>query len=219
MINRKKLVPVTVGVDEAGRGAWAGPIFGAAAYVPEDFKERVRDSKKMSRDQRENLYSKILKKCSVAMHAIYSKPIDDHGIQWANAEVLRSSAITLDKHLNSIGMKIGKLIVDGSYEMIQKHVLDGPAVDFPWDNIEIRYEVGADDKYPSVSVASVVAKVMRDRRMAGFASTYPEYGFHRHMGYGTTEHREAINKYGFCPIHRKSYHIKGLEENTNESDS
>jgi len=192
-----ELTGLVAGVDEVGRGALAGPIFGAAVALLPTWDKPLKDSKQYTALQREQLYSEIIKQ-PVSVVGVYG--IDEIGIQDANKKVMKDSAETLDHHLRSIGMYIRKLLVDGTME-----------VDFDLPDAVIRYEAKADEHYTCVAAASIVAKHLRDQRMKECAAVYPQYGFAEHVGYYCTSHIEAIKKYGYCPIHRRSYHIKELD--------
>jgi ribonuclease HII len=181
-----------VGIDEAGRGPLAGPVCAGAVVIDDrtDVSEIVRDSKKMTAKQREKSFDFILGNslaCGVCM--IGPKDIDRYGIQKAVQRAMQGALSEVEKML---GKRAEYLIVDGTnVESI-----------LGYDMLKIK---GGDIKHYSISCASVLAKVTRDRYMIEISKKYPEYGFDRHMGYGTKQHIEAITKYGPCDIHRRSF--------------
>ena len=189
----------TIGIDEVGRGPIAGPVAVGAFLVldpalPEEiekFPVPLRDSKQLSGVQREAWYKHIEGwqeegKCDFAVVMISAGDIDKHGISRA---IKRALAETLEiiecdeSHL---------ILLDGSLHAPNKFV----------QQITI---IKGDEKEPVISLASIVAKVTRDRHMVKLAERYPQYGFERHKGYGTEEHYEAIKKHGLTPLHRKSF--------------
>ncbi len=181
-----------VGVDEAGKGPWAGPVTAGAVIIHSDKQivKIVRDSKIMTRIQREKAYKKIVKKSSgFGIGIIGEKEIDRVGIQKA----VKKAMIMAIKDLKlKFKIDISYLLVDGSKTMPLRK------------NDSQRIKRGGLYHY-SISAASVLAKVTRDKIMLGLAKKYPLYGFDKHVGYGTKMHFNALGKYGICPIHRKSY--------------
>lgn len=177
-----------IGIDEVGRGCWAGPLYMCAYVISKDsgFFEGVNDSKKLSRQTREELYSKLSREPHF-LKIIDNKEIDEKGLGKAINFGLKSLIYEVSSQLE------GKLlfIVDGYFKG-------------QWD-CEVRFESKADGNYYSVASASIIAKVMRDNLMSDLAKSYPAYLFDSNVGYGTAAHIEAINKHGICDIHRKSY--------------
>lgn len=175
------------GIDEAGRGPLAGPVVIASAIMPEDSMiEGVNDSKKVSEKKRELLYDKIIEEAiSWSVSIIDEKEIDKVNILNATKEGLTNTIKSLDTKPNLI-------IVDAL-----EHI----------DTCGIPYEsiIKGDAKCYSISAASIIAKVTRDRIMRQWDEVYPQYGFAKHKGYGTKAHIEAIKEYGLCPIHRRSF--------------
>lgn len=187
-----------VGVDEAGRGPLAGPIAVGAAvlFVPFtriSFWYRIRDSKKLSASAREDLFKEIRDakkeglldyRVSMVSHTV----IDTKGLTYAARLGVKRALKNLDK-------KNVQVLLDGSLyapkEYKQKTI------------------IGGDDTYKIIGLASIVAKVKRDRRMKNFSKKYPVYGFDIHSGYGTKRHYQAIDKNGISPIHRRSF-LKSL---------
>lgn len=181
-----------VGVDEAGKGPWAGPVAAAAVIIHSNKQvvTLVRDSKKMTKIQREKAFDQIIKKSSAFGIGIVSeKQIDRIGIQKA---VKKAMIAALKKIKIKFGIDVSYILVDGSKTA-------------SLTNYEsLRIKKGGLYHY-SISAASVLAKVTRDRIMKKMANEYPEYGFEKHVGYGTKLHMNKLLRYGLCPIHRKSF--------------
>ena len=174
------------GIDEAGRGPLAGDVYAGAVILPQGCRiAGLNDSKKLSAAKRDLLYDEICEK-AVA-----------YGIGTASvAEIekinIRSAAfLAMKRALEKLSPQPDYIFVDGD------SVLD---TDIPYLSI-----IKGDAKSASVAAASILAKVLRDRRMEKMAEKYPEYGFDKHKGYGTAEHIAAIRKYGPSEIHRLSF--------------
>lgn len=177
------------GVDEAGRGCLAGPVTAAAVILGDWWDERIDDSKKLSPVLREELYNLITKKC----------------LQWSVTNV--SPQIIDEINIYQAARKAMTL----SVEKLASDYCLSDAMPLPDLQIEVMPIVHGDQICRSIAAASVVAKVTRDRLMVEYDSTYPNYGFARHKGYGTAMHIEKLRLYGPSPIHRKSFKpIKGL---------
>lgn len=176
-----------VGSDEVGYGAWAGPLVVAAVATPRDwFDARVKDSKKLSEKTRERLYTEFFGKYPTSVKIVTPTQIDEMGVWkaliYAHEEAIKGVLLRCaDKPL---------VVTDGNVP-----VTSGGAISLP----------KADDLVPAVSLASIIAKVTRDRIMAELAFEYPGYGFARHKGYGTPEHTMFLTQKGPCPAHRLSY--------------
>ena len=175
------------GIDEAGRGPLAGPVVVAGVIMPEDSMiEGVNDSKKISEKKREKLYDQIIEEAiSYGISIIGQEEIDEINILNATKKGLTDS-------LKELKVKPDLIIVDAL-----SHI----------DTLGIPYEsiIKGDAKCYSISAASILAKVTRDRIMREWAAIYPQYGFEQHKGYGTAKHISAIKEYGACPIHRKTF--------------
>lgn len=181
-----------VGIDEAGKGPWAGPVAAASVVIHSEKQivKTVRDSKTMTKIQREKAFKKIIKKSSAfGIGTVGEKEIDKIGIQKA---VKKAMKLALKDMQSQFKLRVSYLIVDGSKTLPLRK-----------KNIQ-RIKKGGLYHY-SISAASVLAKVTRDKIMEKMAKKYPLYGFNRHVGYGTKLHFKALEKYGVCPIHRKSY--------------
>ena len=175
------------GIDEAGRGALAGPVVAAAAILPEKFRHRrLNDSKQLAPDLREEIYSDLVSNPEVrwTVGIIDSIEIDRINILRASHQAMR--------------MAIGALIDPPDHVLI-----DGlPVIPFPFPQTAI---VDGDCISLSIAAASVIAKVTRDRMMRDFCSQFPQYCFDRHKGYGTELHLLRLHEFGPCPIHRRSF--------------
>jgi len=174
------------GVDEAGRGPLAGPVVAAAVILPKVVDlPGVRDSKKMTAKAREEAFSLIHKQAlSTGIGVISHKYIDEFNILKASLEAMRQAVLVLEpcpEFLLVDGINTVPLLIP------QKCLKKGDQIS------------------KSVSAASVLAKVYRDRIMCSYHEIYPVYGFDRHKGYGTQRHLAAIKKYGPCPLHRVTF--------------
>lgn len=176
---------VTVGIDEVGRGCWAGPLV-AGAVVLDTPVDGLKDSKKLSRVQREILSAIILKQAlAIGLGWVEPKQIDELGLTAA-------TRLAMGRALGQITCDYEEIIIDGAYNY------------FP-HNPKCRVIIKADAQVPAVSAASIIAKVARDNFMSEIAKKYPNYGFEQHVGYGTTLHLEKLKELGVSKIHRLSY--------------
>ena len=182
---------IICGIDEAGRGPLAGPVVAGAVILPKDCEILgINDSKKLSEKRREELYEEVMEKAvAVGTGVVGSRRIDEINILQADYEAMCEA--------------IGKLSV-------MPQVLLNDAVTIPQVRIRQKNIIHGDAKSISIAAASVIAKVTRDRIMVEYDSLFPEYGFARHKGYGTSDHYAAIRKYGLCQIHRRSF-LKNLQ--------
>lgn len=184
------------GVDEAGRGPLAGPVFAAAVILPEGLViEGVTDSKKLSEKKREQLFD-VIKEKAVA-YCIASASVEE--IEEMN--ILQADMLAMKRAVEGLSVKADFAMIDGNKT---------PALEIPCEAI-----VKGDSKSESIAAASILAKVSRDRLMLELAEKYPQYQFEKHKGYGTKVHREAILEYGPCEIHRMSFLKKILAEKEN----
>ena len=175
------------GVDEAGRGPLAGPVYAAAVILPSDCEiEGLNDSKKLSEKKREQLYD-VIKEKAVA-YCIASADVEE--IESVN--ILRATYLAMNRAIDGLKIKPDYALIDGN------RIPDGIKV-------ECETVVGGDAKSLSIAASSVLAKVSRDRYIIELDEKYPEYNFKKHKGYGTKEHTDAILKYGPCEIHRMSF--------------
>lgn len=182
MTNTQKII---AGVDEAGRGPLAGPVVAAAVILPKDHTiEGLIDSKKLSAKKREKLYNEIIKVSDYGIGIISHRTIDKINILQATFKAMRSAILNLDQ-------KPDKTLIDG--------------YGFPDQNIKNEGIIGGDNLIKSISAASIIAKVTRDRIMMNIDKIFPEYGFAQHKGYGTKMHMETLNVHKASPVHRKSF--------------
>lgn len=187
-----------IGVDEVGLGAWAGPLVVCAAVAERDWQhEDVRDSKRVSPALREALVKYTLTEELEESHLteMSSKDIDDKGIP----KCLEEAILTVLAEATA-NFPDALIVLDGNgdyYHTIRRFFGDPKR--------EIIIFPKADNLVPTVSAASIIAKVYRDQLMIDVDRTYPEYKFHLHKGYGTEKHREMLEEYGPCPIHRMRY--------------
>lgn len=181
----KRMGRVVVGMDEVGRGCWAGPVV-AGAVILKHAIPGVKDSKLLTRLQREVLDT-IIRQRALAV-----------GIGWADVDEINSAGLTgalklaFSRALAEIRVEYEQILLDGTYNF-----LPGAR--------NVRTLVNADATEPAVSAASIVAKVARDNFMIAAAGQYPGYGFERHVGYGTALHRDALATLGVCKLHRLAF--------------
>lgn len=183
------------GVDEAGRGPWVGPVVaGCAVFLSRDVDERLlqqlNDSKKLTKKKREMLYDLLLEEQKkgtmlLGIGSASAQEIDD-------INILNASFLAMKRAIMTAGAKPEMVLVDGNRE----------PKDF---GFKTKAVIKGDAKSYSISAASILAKVYRDRLMEDMAKEYPEYGFEKNAGYGTKAHIEGLKKYGVTPQHRKSY--------------
>jgi ribonuclease HII len=177
-----------IGVDEVGRGCLAGPLLVVAARGFDQLPKGLRDSKLMTRKQREVVATALIKGC-------------DFGEGWV-------SAIEIDQNglANALRLGLSRALMALKAQHDEEIICDGPVNYAPSVYKKIQCLVDADDLVPLVSAASVYAKVKRDRLMAELKKQYPSYGFERHVGYGTPFHRQAIEEFGpIEQVHRLSF--------------
>ncbi len=183
MINQNKC---TAGVDEAGRGALAGPVVAAAVIMKAEFCiEGLTDSKKIHRRRRKQIARTIKKECRCWSIGIGSVEEIDR------INILQSTLLAMKRAIQSLSIRPDEVVVDGNQT---------PSIDIPVSAI-----VKGDLIVPTISAASILAKVTRDQLMIEYANQYPQYGFDRHVGYGTLQHIQALQEFGVSPIHRLSY--------------
>ncbi|UCG51969.1 MAG: ribonuclease HII [Candidatus Latescibacterota bacterium] len=181
------------GLDEAGRGALAGPVVAAAVILPRDSGLLgVDDSKRLTESRRETLFSDIVGKAlSVGISVGQPSLIDTRNI-------LNATLIAMARAVRNLGIRPATVLVDGR-----------DRIQYPAKVISV---IGGDRKSLAVAAASIVAKVTRDRLMRRLHKRYPAYNFLNNKGYGTKEHLNAISRYGTVPAHRKSYRLKSVEK-------
>ena len=197
---------ITVGIDEVGRGCWAGPLVAAAVILPVNFSLNhpelleplkslkdgprepivLRDSKQMSNRQRVAAAEYIQQHAlSVGLGWAWPNEIDRYGMSWSVKKAMERALLG----------------VQGAYDEL---IVDGNINYFP-DNPKAKAIIKADVSIMSVSAASVIAKVARDTYMTEISQKHPAYGFEKHVGYGTADHLAALRLHGVCELHRTSY--------------
>jgi len=185
---------IICGLDEAGRGALAGPIVVAGVVLPSEFsfkkvfpKGIVRDSKELSKKQREALFEVIEKySLKIIVEVISVREINKNGINWANTEGFRR---IIEK------VEAGQYIIDGRWHL----------PDLKEKNTKTKCVIKGDTKIPTVLSAGIVAKIKRDEIMKKLHRKYPQYHWDTNTGHGTKYHLQAIQKYGTCKYHKKQF--------------
>lgn len=184
---------IVCGVDEAGRGPLAGPVYAAAVILPKGhIIEGVNDSKKLSEKKRDELFDKVIDECVAYSVGIATEQEIDE------INILQATFLAMRRAVEGLNVKPDIALIDGNKT---------PGLD-----IEQRAIVKGDGKSANIAAASIIAKVSRDRYMLEMAEKYPEYQFEKHKGYGTKLHYEMLEKYGVSPIHRKTFLKKFFEK-------
>lgn len=177
------------GCDEAGRGCYAGPVFAAAVILPIDFYHPLLNDSKQLNEKQRTLLRPIIEKEAVswAVASISSEEIDQ-------INILKASFKAMHGAIEKLSPSPELLLIDGNrftaYRDIPHHCI-----------------IKGDGIYASIAAASILAKTYRDEWMLHLHEQYPQYGWQNNKGYGTAEHRKAIEQYGLCEHHRKSFHI------------
>ncbi len=180
-----------IGIDEVGRGAWAGPLLVVAARQLAELPNGLTDSKQTTKKQREKMFSCLSLTCEIGEGWVTANEIDHHGL----AEAMRLGVARALGKLNILPLE--EIIMDGTVDYLP---------DFVKGQSSHTLEAKADAKYPIVSAASVTAKVLRDRFMTRLGIKHPGYGFEKHVGYGTPAHRLALQTHGAVrDVHRFSF--------------
>jgi ribonuclease HII len=176
---------VIVGIDEVGRGCWAGPVVAGAVILNEPI-IGLKDSKLLSKKQREKLAAEIqLSALAIGIGWVEPSKVDEIGLTAAVGLAMRRA-------LEQISLTYDEIIIDGSFN-------------FLGENPKAKAVIKADNSVPPVSAASIVAKVARDHYMTEIAARYPDYGFEKHVGYGTALHLEKLKLNGVSDLHRRSF--------------
>ena len=183
---------IVCGVDEAGRGPLAGPVFAAAVILPENLGDLgINDSKKLSEKKRDALFDIIKEKAlAYSVASASEQEIDE-------INILNATFLAMQRAVDGLSMKPEIALIDGNRK--------------PNTGIEEMTLVKGDSKSISIAAASILAKVSRDRYLLELDEKYPEYQFKKHKGYPTALHYEMIKKYGISPVHRLSF-LKNLSE-------
>lgn len=191
-ICKEKGYNLVCGVDEAGRGPLAGPVYAAAVILKENTPIKgINDSKKLSAKKREELFDIITNKSlCYSISFVLEDTIDE-------INILKATHLAMKQAVESLEINPDIVLIDGNSA--------------PQLNMKTKTIVKGDSKSASIAAASILAKVARDRYMLKMAEVYPDYGFEKHKGYGTKLHVENILKHGPCPIHRKTFLKKILK--------
>ena len=177
------------GIDEAGRGPWAGPVVAAAVVLnqskmPDELRFGIKDSKVISSAKRERLFSLLRLYAEIGVGRAEVTEIDE-------TNILSATFMAMKRALQALSISVDFALVDGNQ-----------APNLP---CKVETVVKGDSRSLSIAAASIVAKVHRDREMAMLAKTFPGYGWEKNAGYGTKEHREALERIGVTPHHRKTF--------------
>ena len=184
------------GVDEVGRGPFAGPVVCAAVILPLEKKnliEGIDDSKKLKEGERERL-AELIRERAIAYKIC---EVDNKTIDRIN--ILQATKLCMKQAVEGLAVEPDVVFVDGNFKI---------DISFPQQTL-----IKGDALSYSIGAASILAKVYRDRLMCEFDKIYPQYGFAKHKGYGTKMHRDAIREYGLCEIHRRTF-IKNYSEDS-----
>lgn len=181
------------GIDEAGRGPLAGPVYAAAVILPNGYTvDGVNDSKKLTEKKREELFDVItMEAVSWSVGIADEKEIDE-------INILQATFLAMRRAVDGLSVKPDIALIDGN---------KAPGLD-----IAERTIVKGDSKSANIAAASIIAKVSRDRYMLELAEKYPQYQFEKHKGYGTKLHYEMLDRYGISDVHRKSFLRKYLSK-------
>jgi ribonuclease HII len=180
------------GVDEAGRGPLAGPVYTAAVILPPDiYIPGINDSKKISEKKRDEIFDMIIE--NAIAYKIERGTLEE--IEQTN--ILAATLAAMERAINGLSVKADFALIDGNRNT---------GITVPNENV-----IKGDAKSISIAAASILAKVSRDREIIEMSKKYPGYGFEKHKGYGTAEHIAAIERLGMCEIHRKGFVNKALD--------
>lgn len=182
---REQGFSLIAGIDEVGRGPLAGPVVASAVILPETcYLPGINDSKKLSEAKRELFYEKIMEEAiAVGIGIVHNEEIDEINIYQATKKAMMTAVAQLSQQPDHL-------------------LIDAMELDLPIPQLSI---IKGDARSVSISAASIVAKVTRDRMMKEYAKEYPHYGFDQNMGYGTNVHLDALSVYGLTPWHRRSF--------------
>jgi len=185
------------GVDEAGAGPLAGPVYAAAVILPRELEILgLNDSKKLTEKKREALFSII---CNQAVAYSIARV---EAVEIDEMDILNARMLAMQRAIDGLSIKPDMALIDGNRDHGSRHAIQTPHITI----------IGGDGKSASIAAASILAKVARDRYVAGeLNDAYPQYQFAKHKGYGTKLHYEMLDQYGPCPAHRMTF-LKKWEE-------
>ncbi len=191
--HEEQLPPPVAGIDEVGRGPWAGPVVAAAVVLernkmPEKLAESLRDSKKLKAAERALIFRSLMgtESCRFGIGAASAREIDD-------TDILKASGLAMRRAMAALPLKPSSALVDGPYTFGLE------------EGLAARGLIKGDDKSPSIAAASIIAKVTRDRIMDKLSRRYPNFDWEQNKGYGTAAHRSAIRRFALSPHHRFSF--------------
>ncbi|MCC6758880.1 MAG: ribonuclease HII [Candidatus Omnitrophica bacterium] len=183
---------LVIGIDEAGRGPLAGPVVAAAVHINDlNFSCKIDDSKKLTHQQREDALNEIMMKCDFGVGIMTEAVIDEHNILQSTFMAMKAAVLDLADNMELPVHRVC-LLVDGNR----------CKSDLPY---AVRTIIGGDAQSFSIACASIIAKVTRDRLLNEYDKVFPQYGFAKHKGYPTKEHKDAIREHGLSPIHRRTF--------------
>ena len=204
---------IMIGVDEAGRGSWAGPLVATACWL--DFKDykslhkEINDSKKLKTNKRKEIILSLNNSVKYCSSISSEREIDFYGLTYANTMAMKRSIYSLLEFLNDYIIDKNyafKILIDGKYK---PKFLDFDKLlkinKFNLNSDHIIPLVKGDSKSKTIALASIIAKETRDNIMRQHSLKHPNYSFDKHFGYGTAKHKEAILKHGILELHRKSF--------------
>ncbi|HTB52107.1 MAG TPA: ribonuclease HII [Ferruginibacter sp.] len=187
---------IEAGLDEAGRGCYAGPVFAAAVILPKDFFHPLLNDSKQVKEKDRDILRPIIEKESIA-YSVAS--VDNDEIDVIN--ILQASFKAMHQCLDKLAITPKLLLVDGNRFM-------------PYKEIKHKCIIEGDGKYASIAAASILAKTYRDEYMQQLHNEFPHFGWDQNKGYGTAIHRKAIEEHGITKYHRKSFNIQPMKINT-----
>jgi len=176
---------IIAGVDEAGRGPWAGPVFSAAVILNDNnIPEEINDSKKLSEKKRNNIYLEIISNHTYGLGIAEVDEIDE-------LNILGATLLSMERAINNLAVNPDFILIDGNHK---------PKIEIDSESV-----IKGDTKSLSIAAASIIAKVERDKFMRKLDGKFPAYNWKKNKGYGTKDHQNALNKYGVTKYHRKSF--------------
>lgn len=193
LLSQFQHILIEAGLDEAGRGCFAGPVFAAAVILPIGFQHPLLNDSKQLREEERNLLRPLIEKESIAFAVA---AVDNDEIDVIN--ILQASFKAMHLSLDKLAVRPGLLLVDGNRFK--------PYTDIPHECI-----IQGDGKYASIAAASILAKTYRDEYMQQLHLEFPHYGWNTNKAYGTGFHRKAIEIHGLCKYHRKSFNICSIK--------
>ena len=183
---------IEAGLDEAGRGCYAGPVFAAAVILPKSFRHPLLNDSKLLNENQRDLLRPIIEKESIEFSVAL---VDNDTIDEIN--ILQASFTAMHLSLNNLKVIPEFLLIDGNRFK-------------PYQNIPHECIIQGDGKYAAIAAASILAKTYRDEFMQKLHVSFPHYGWDTNKGYGTATHRNAIEQHGLCCHHRKSFNIQPI---------